>query len=416
MKRKFWYKLDNVGKFYSFTNKDKIPAVFRYSVTLTEAVDPIVLEQALSDTLGYFPSFNCHLKRGLFWYYLETSDKKAPVSKEDRVICAKIYKNGDDFLFRVNYYKKRINFEVSHILSDGRGSLSFFKCLVYKYLILKYNLLNVDIDSDSSAYEKTEDSFDKYYTKPKFGIPKNMKKIYQYKGKKKKDITFIEYHISANKTLELAHKHNASLTALLVAVLICSYQKQMKEVEYNQTIKIDIPVDLRQFFKSSTSRNFFGLTFVEYKFNSKDYSFSDVIDSVNNQLKENVTLEQLKVRMNQMIFFEKNLLARIMPIFIKDYALSIINVAFASSSTSCISNIGLIKVDKELEKYIENFNVLTTTGTLKLTICSFKDDLSIGFSTKYINNNIIKDFCRFFSENDIFGKININEEYSDDEM
>lgn len=36
MVRNNWYKLDNVGKFYSFTNKNKIPAVFRYSVSLKE--------------------------------------------------------------------------------------------------------------------------------------------------------------------------------------------------------------------------------------------------------------------------------------------------------------------------------------------------------------------------------------------
>lgn len=35
MKSKKWYKLDNIAKFYSFTNNN-VPAIFRYSVTLTE--------------------------------------------------------------------------------------------------------------------------------------------------------------------------------------------------------------------------------------------------------------------------------------------------------------------------------------------------------------------------------------------
>ena len=88
-------------------------------------------------------------KKGFFWSYLETSDKKVRVELENNPICFKIYKDEDDILFRVNFYKRRINFEVSHILSDGRGSLNFFKCLVYKYLILKYNIRNVEVELDA---------------------------------------------------------------------------------------------------------------------------------------------------------------------------------------------------------------------------------------------------------------------------
>lgn len=46
MKERNWYKLDNVGKFYSFTNKNKIPAVFRYSVCLTNEIDEDILSKS----------------------------------------------------------------------------------------------------------------------------------------------------------------------------------------------------------------------------------------------------------------------------------------------------------------------------------------------------------------------------------
>lgn len=409
MVRNNWYKLDNVGKFYSFTNKNKIPAVFRYSVSLKEVIDEEILQNALNDILKYFPNFNCHLKKGIFWYYLENSNKIVEVKKENEPIYSKIYKDEDDVLFRVSHYKKRINFEFSHILSDGRGSLIFFKSLIYQYLILKEKLADIELDVDSSIFEKNEDSFDKYYTKEKIKIPKG-RKIYQYKGKKKNTITYMEYHISTKETLELAHKYNASLTALLTPVLICSYQEIMKELELNKSIKIDIPVDLRQFFKSSTSKNFFGLTSVTYKFDSKNYDFADVIHSVNSELQKNVTTERLKIRMNQFISLEKNVFARFVPIFIKDIILKIADLISSTGCTSCLSNIGAIKVDEKLERYIENFNVLNASESLKLTICSFKDDLSIGISSKYVNNDIVKNFCRFFKESGINGVMNISEE------
>ena len=367
MVKKHWYKLDNIGNFYSLSNNFSIPAVFRFSTTLKENVDSKTLERALEETLNYFPNFNCHLKKGFFWSYLETSDKKVRVELENNPICFKIYKDEDDILFRVNFYKRRINFEVSHILSDGRGSLNFFKCLVYKYLILKYNIRNVEVELDASNFEKNEDSFDKYYTKSKFlfSLPK---KIYRYKNRKKKNTTYIEYHISANKTLELAHKYGVSLTALLTALLIESYKNKMKKVEYNKTIKKDIPVDLRQYFKSYTSRNFFGLVSILYKNNENNNSFEEIVDIVNEQLKSKVNIDNLKVRMNNMIYFEKNVVIRFVPIFIKDIVLKIVDYLSNQSCTSSISNIGVITVDEKLEKYIENFNVLSTTNTLKITV------------------------------------------------
>lgn len=407
MTKKHWYKLDNVGNFYSLTNNSTIPAVFKYSVTLKDNVDSKILQQALEQSLNYFPNFNCHLKKGFFWLYLEASDKKVYVAKENKPICSKIYKDEDDILFRVNFYEKRINLEISHIISDGRGSLNFFKCIVYKYLILKYDIKNVEIETGASNFEKNEDSFDKYYTRPKFkfSLPK---KIYKYKNKKKKDTTYIEYHISVSKTLELPHKYKVSLTSLLTAVLIKSYINQMKRVEFNKTIKIDIPVDLRQYFKSYTSRNFFGLVSILYKNDGSNDSLEEIINTVNEQLKSKVNIDNLKVRMNNMIYFEKNLAIRFVPIFIKDIVLKIADYLSSQGCTSSISNIGEITVNEKLEKYIENFNVLSTTNTLKITACSYKDDLSIGFSSKYISNDVIKDFCRFFSKNEIYGVINIS--------
>ena len=169
----------------------------------------------------------------------------------------------------------------------------------------------------------------------------------------------------------------------------------MKELELNKSIKIDIPVDLRQFFKSSTSRNFFGLRSVTYKFDSKNYDFADMIHSVNSELQKKCYNRKIKIRMNQMISLEKNVFARFVPIFIKVIVLKMADLISSTGCTSCFSNIGATKVDEKLERYIEIFNVLNATGTLKLAICSFKADLSIGISSKYVNNDIVKNFCRF---------------------
>lgn len=413
MKSKKWYKLDNIAKFYSFTNNN-VPAIFRYSVTLTEEVDKDILKQAVEKTIQEFPSFYCSLKKGIFWYYLEQANKPIIVEEEKVPICDKMYHDGDDLLIRVNYYKKRINLEVSHILSDGRGSLILFKSLIYQYLKIKYKIKGLTSEEKSSSYEKTENSFDKYYSGLKTKKTKQ-KKIYHYHGRKKKTTTYMEYHISTKKVQELAKKQKVTITTLLIAVLIQSYQQKMHELEKKKSIKIDVPVDLRKYFPSSTSRNFFGLITIIYD-NNKSNNLEDIIQSVDNQLKENIKKDQLAIRMNQMIYLEKNIIIRLVPMVIKDLVLRIVDKIVYNSTTSSVSNIGKITVDKKIEPYIEGFNVLTTTKYLQLTTCSYQDDLSIGISSKYISNDIIKNFCHFFSENKIEGIININEEISDEEM
>ena len=408
MSSRKWYKLDNVGTFYSLIATNNVPNTFRYSVTLSENISEDVLQEALNETILIFPNFNVNLKKGIFWYYLEETTKKFRVTKENLPICFKLYNNSDDFLYRVSYFNNRINFEVSHILSDGRGSLQFFQTLICNYLKIKYNL-NVEMVIRNSHNEKAEDSFEKYYKKTKSSQDKKIK-VYTYKGRKYKTKTrFMECHMSCKDVLNMAHKYNATLTVFLVAVLLNSFKNELSEQEKSKEIKIDIPVDLRNYFKSTSSRNFFGLTSICYKFNDDDITLEDIIKNIKLQFEEKINTKKLSERVNRMISFEKNIFCRIVPIFIKNIVLKIIDKYSSTQRTSCLSNIGKIEFDNTFDKYIKEVNILSSTVDFQFTICSYKDDLSIGISSKYKYNDIIKNFCCFFSNQNIRLRINANE-------
>lgn len=409
MKKKNWYKLDNVGKFYASIASKEIPNVFRYSAVLTERIEEDILQKALDSTIEVYPNFNVNLKRGIFWYYLEETTNKVIVTKENLPICFRLYNSDDDFLYRVSYFENKINFEISHILSDGRGSVEFFKMLVSNYLKIKHSLKKLYLTSKSSDSESFEDSFNKYYQKTK--SPKSKKvKIYKYQSRKlKNQIRYMEMHLNTKEVLSLAHKNETSLTAFLVSVLIYSCKDVMSLRDMRKEIKIDIPVDLRSYFKSSSLRNFFGLTSVSYKFKNKEDSLTEIISSINQQFKENITVENLSKRVNSMVAFEKNVFCRFVPIFIKNFALLLIDKLSSNSNTSCLSNIGIIKFDDKVSDYIKSVSVITSTTSFQLTLCSYKDDLSISISSIYQTNDIIKNFCRFFSNQNIKVVINSNE-------
>lgn len=409
MKNRKWYKLDNVGKFYSSMYDSNSQNVFRYSATLTEDIDSTILQKALDNTIDIFPNFNVNLKKGIFWAYLEEANKKAIVKEEALPICYKLYNNSNDLLYRISYYKKRINLEVSHILSDGRGSLEFFKTLINYYIVFKYNLKISKSFSNSSYNEKSEDSFLKYYKKPKknTGVVSN---IYYYRGKKMKNKTrFLELHMSLKDMLKLSHENNISLTSLIVSVLIYSFKDVMSEKDLKKNIKIDIPVDLRQFVDSYSSKNYFGLTSVVYKFNSRKDKLKNIMKKIDKQLKENIKVDNILIRVNKMVAFEKNIFLRVSPYFLKNVVLSIIDKFTSHMSTSCVSNIGKIKLEDYLKDFVKNINVLTSTNNFQFTICSYDNDLSIGISSRFKYNDVIKNFCNYFSKNNIDITINSNE-------
>ena len=69
-----WARLDNASKIFPATSNNKDTKVFRLTCELFETVKPEILQQALNETVENFPLHRSILRRGVFWYYLETSD------------------------------------------------------------------------------------------------------------------------------------------------------------------------------------------------------------------------------------------------------------------------------------------------------------------------------------------------------
>ena len=98
----------------------KIRECFVFYCELKEEVNPDVLQEALNQTIETFPTFLMVLRKGLFWHYLEPCNLRPIVKEEYKEPCSRLYiKDKKTLLFEVTYYKKRINFEVFHVLTDG---------------------------------------------------------------------------------------------------------------------------------------------------------------------------------------------------------------------------------------------------------------------------------------------------------
>jgi hypothetical protein len=406
--RDIWYRLDNIGKFYSAQAGSAFQTVFRYTATLKNDIDPDALQDALNKTVAVFPSFNVCLRSGMFWYYLEQLQATPRVSPENLPICYGLRVDAKSVLFRVSYYRRRINVEVSHMISDGRGTLSFFKALIYSYVQQRYGVASVPVGYEGTDRQKTEDSFSKYYERCEAATSRSSR-AYQVSGwKDEADPTFLEYHLPADKAIALAKSHGVGITAFVMAALVCAIRQEMPLRQRSRPIRLDIPVDLRQHFKSLTTRNFFGLAYFSYVPGEEDEPLSAVAAKAQAELKAVTTAQQLMPRMCQMIRLEKNPLLRLSPRIAKDVAIDLAGRLARRESTATVSSLGRIDIDERIAEHLCDINILTSTKGMSLVVCSFANVLSIGISTVFANPDIIRDFCRFFSDAGIEGSIHIN--------
>lgn len=405
-----WSRLDNAAKIFPATSGKKDVRVFRFACELTEFVDPEVLQQALDRTMELFPLFRSVLRKGLFWYYFESSDLKPIVREEYRLPCSSLYiRDQKNLLFEVTYYQKRINFEVFHALTDGTGALHFLRILVYSYLTIKHKDIFKDhmpvIDYDASHEAQRDDSFQRYYSdewkKKNKGLKKDIPKYraFQLKGQKTEygHMQITEGVMSAKAVLAKAKEYNATMTVFLTAVLLCSIEKEMTVRQKKKPVSLMIPVNLRNYYPSDSARNFFGWIDIGYHFLEQSDRFEDVVAFVKQFFQKELTKERIAIRMHELISLECNPLLRIVPLEIKTVFLQIGTALSFSSDTAIFSNVGKITMPEELSPYIRLFDVFTSTPKKELSICSYKDNLVLTISSHFESTDIEKNFFRTLS-------------------
>lgn len=407
MARDTWYRLDNIGKYYAAQAGRRTQTVFRYAAQMDTPVNPDLLQQALDATTEKFCHFNVHLRSGLFWHYLQQVSEPVRVTPENLPICSPLQAGRRAPLFRVSYYEQRINFEVSHIISDGRGSLEFFKELLRQYVERAYGVTLPATSYHATHNESIEDAFDKHF-EPQNSKAAALSRAYHVPSPKMADDpSFLEYHLPCSAVLALAHEWQVSLTSVLMCALVEAIHSTFKRRDAGRhPIRIGLPVDLRSHFGSQTTRNFFGMAYITLDTSQTLPESRELAQHIQEQITAQTQLDALKLRMNAMVKLEKNPLVRIAPVFLKDLSLYIANLDSERGVTATLSNLGRITLEPGVSTYVESVNILTSTQGPNLLACSHGDDLSLGLSTVYTNLDTIQEFVRFFSDRQIFGYIN----------
>lgn len=403
-----WRRLDNAAKLFSAASNKQNTRVFRFYCELKEEVRPELLKQALERALETYPLFLSVLRKGVFWHYLEKSSLRPVVKEEYREPCSRLYiRDKKSLLFEVTYYKKRINFEVFHVLTDGTGATAFMRELVKNYLYLAHageGLEDVFLHpEDMTVQDQENDSFVKYYSR-EARIPKKRKSsAYQLKKVRKENgqLRVNERVLSVSEVLEHSRGQGVSMTVFLTAALLCAIHEEMTRQQEKNPVVLMVPVNLRKFFPSDSMLNFFGWIEPGYDFARREGSFEDVLEQVNQFFKQELTKEKMETHMSELLALEMNPVLRLAPLELKNLCIQAGAKIAEKNVTAVFSNMSAVSMPQEYARFIDRFGIYTSTPKMELCMCSFGDKLSLGFTSRFDTENIQRNFYRILREQGI---------------
>ncbi len=417
-----WLRLDNAAKIYPAARRNNWSNIFRISVTLTEPIDGKIMQQALDVTVRRFPSIAARLRRGVFWYYLQQLEHAPRLRQENSYPLPRMSRQEmRKCAFRVIVYGDRLAVELFHSLTDGTGALIFLKSLVAEYLLQKHG---VRIPAEQGVLgrleepgeEELEDSFQKYGGTVMASRKAN--DAWRFQGTPEKDgfLHITCFRLSVRETLARAKEHGVTLTTFLCACLMMALQQLQQECIPNQlhrkSVKVLLPVNLRNLFPSKTLRNFAMYTTPEIMPRLGSYSFEEICQIVKHRMGLDITPKHMSTMIATNIRAETLLAVRMVPLFIKNLVMKAIfdSVGERKSSMS-MSNLGRVQVPKEMEPYVKRFDVILgvqATAPYNCGVVSYGDDLCINIIRNIEESALEQKLYRVFRDMGLEAEVQSN--------
>lgn len=384
-----WDKLDNTAHLFPVIAGERMSNVYRLSVNLTELIQPELLQEALNIVLPKFDGFNLRLRSGIFWQYFEENNKPAPIVKEEQNYPCRFIRTNKNrrYMFRVTYYKYRINLEVFHVLTDGMGGFNFLKELTYQYLRLAHPELGEQFGDtlSSGTTLNREDSFLRHYKKD---APKTYKtqRAFLLKGDylRKGEFGVMHGYLKVPELKSVCKSYGVTINEYLVATYIWSiYMEGLHGCPSKDPIRIAVPVNLRPFFKSITTKNFFVMISAEFHPTKDEYTFQEVLEITRDSLRSQLNAQHLEQIFSYNVSNQKNKFLQLFPLPLKHIGMRFVYTQAALANTTTLSNLGQISVNEHYQPYIEQFHVIMAISKgqpIKGTICSYGDTLVFTFS------------------------------------
>ena len=393
-----WSKLDNVAKLFLATITKRDTKTLRVSCTLKEDIRPDLLQEALLSAISDRPQMQVRIRRGLFWHYMESTDMMPEVSEESDRICPLLYSPAKAMLhYKVTYFNNRINLDIFHAITDGTGALEFLNIIVLDYLRLRYpgEFEGVTIHSGASADDLGQDSYRQFFGSMGLNPASSSRRAY-HPGSLKypfDQLGFFEIHMPADQVLSRAKEIGVSLTSYMGACWMMAIRDEIPPRRLATPVTMTLPVNLRNYYPSFTSRNFFNNVTVTHVFKD-DITLDELAKEFDVSLKSQLTEENIKKQMDGFETMEFVAPVRAVPLFIKQIVVRHAKRLSDKKVSMVFSNLGVLRPPGQVGEKIDNYSTFCSSSHIFSTMSAFNNDLTLGVSSPYQNTGVIKNLVR----------------------
>lgn len=358
--------LDNAALIFPAVRKNDWSNVFRVSATLTEDVDPALLQQAAAQLKRRFPSMYVRLRKGAFWYYLEETE--VPKVRQDYAypLAHMSKRESRKNCLRIIYYKNRIAVEMFHSVTDGTGGMIYLKTLAAAYLTLKYGVSipaenGVLCPDDAPTAAELEDSF--LRNASPFVLNDREKLAMRLTGTGAGRFRYLTTGvIPADRLLAAAHSYRSTVTVFLAAVMaetLAQLQADNVPLRRQKPVKVTVPVNLRKLYGSGTLRNFV-LTLnpgIDPRFG--EYTLQELCDTIRAQLDAEATPQRMAGRIAANVKPQQNRALKVVPLFLKNIVMRGV-YSRRGEKTGClnVSNLGRLELPEQMKQYVERLEFI----------------------------------------------------------
>jgi NRPS condensation-like uncharacterized protein len=157
-------------------------------------------------------------------------------------------------------------------------------------------------------------------------------------------------------------------------------------------------------------RNFSLFVLPEIDVRLGTYTFEEIIRSVHHQLQISTDIKQISRFLSSNVSYEKLMIVRIMPLFIKKMATAFIYRKLAAKRwTGMVTNLGSVTLPGEMEDMINSFELIPTPPNRKVksgcALLSYKNKLRICFCNITQSRELEQHIFRYLSGAGIHVKI-----------
>jgi hypothetical protein len=229
--------------------------------------------------------------------------------------------------------------------------------------------------------------------------------VYRIRGTRTPDhrTRAVELTLPTSQVLACARAEGVALTMYLTAVFFESVRAASGGLGRSRTLAASVPVNLRQFFPSTSARNFFATVRVEHTYAANETALLgvDSVSAVSRALQEQFTAlavpEELERKIWGFVRVERSPLLRVVPRPLKDLVLAQMNRATNRGLTVAVSNLGRMTFPAVAEPHVGRTSFHVSAARPQFCAISHGEHLTVSFTSPFVETDHVREFARFFS-------------------